>query len=629
MNVSRLLMNLLIIAALAACGGQGTNEVAVGAAGDPDRLEQTIYFGGPILTMAGDEPQYAEAVVQREGRIVFVGSQAEAMEKYRGEAHEVDLEGRTMLPGFIDAHSHVVQQTLKFAVVNLDPSPIGDVRTIADIQRKLRERIEETAPEPGAWVFGWGYDDTGVEEQRHPTRDDLDAVSTDHPILLMHISSHLMAANSRALEAAGISAETPDPAGGKIRRRPGSNEPNGVFEETAMAAMLGAIPSPSPKRALELLAYGLTKYAEAGITTAQEGGAMPPMLRLLERGAEAGVLPIDVVSYPVYALVDEAMLSDMVASWRQFGRYRMGGIKLVVDGSIQGYTAYLSEPYHVQPEGSADMEADRCSSDAGVQMVLGTDDPSVAIEDHGEHTVSGGYRGYANMTLDDVVKYVRMADEAGVPILAHTNGDAATDILLEAVEQVRGGAPRPDLRSVIIHAQTMREDQLDAAAAHGLVPSFFPIHVQFWGDRHRDIFLGPERAARINPARSALDRGMKTTLHHDAPVAGIDILNVVSAAVNRRTSSGELLGPEQAITPFEALRAVTADAAWQYFEEDRKGTLEEGKLADLVILSDNPLTVDPMAIRDIQVVETIKEGRTVYAVKKDVDTEALTSARAE
>ena len=175
----------------------------------------------------------------------------------------------------------------------------------------------------------------------------------------------------------------------------------------------------------------------------------------------------------------------------------------------------------------------------------------------------------------------------------------------------------------------MREDQLNFAANQGLVPSFFPIHVQFWGDRHRDIFLGPERAARINPARSALDRGMQTTLHHDAPVAGIDILNVVSAAVNRRTSSGELLGPAQAITPFEALRAVTADAAWQYFEEDRKGTLEEGKLADLVILSDNPLTVDPMAIRDIQVVETIKEGRTVYAVKKDVDTEALTSARAE
>ena len=317
-------------------------------------------------------------------------------------------------------------------------------------------------------------------------------------------------------------------------------------------------------------------------------------------------------SYPVYAMVDEVMLADLAASSRKFGRYRVGGVKLVIDGSIQGYTAYLSEPFYVQPEASADVESDRCSSDAGVQMVLGTDDAPHTIEDLPENPVSDGYRGYANMTLEEVVKYVRMADEAGVPVLAHTNGDAATDILLEAVEQVRGDAPRPDLRSVIIHAQTIREDQLDVAAAHGLVPSFFPIHVEFWGDRHRDIFLGPERAARINPARSALDRGMKVTLHHDAPVAGIDILNVMSAAVNRRTSSGKLLGPEQAITPYEALRSVTADAAWQYFEEDRKGTLEEGKLADLVILSGNPLTVDPETIKNLQVLETIKEGESVF-----------------
>ena len=593
------------------CGGPAT-EGDPRVAAESEALNQTIYYGGDIVTMVGDEPQYAEAVVQRDGKIVFVGGRPEAFERFGDSADEVDLGGRTLLPGFIDAHSHVVQQTLKFAVVNLDPDPIGDVRTIGDIQRKLRQRIEETAPAPGAWVFGWGYDDTGIEEQRHPTRDDLDAVSKDHPIVLMHISSHLMTSNSRALEAAAITADTPDPAGGKIRREPGSNEPNGVLEETAMAAMLGALPSPSPERALELLTIGLSRYAEAGITTAQEGGALPPMLRLLERGAEAGVLPIDVVSYPVYAMVDEALLADISGSWRQFGRYRMGGIKLVLDGSIQGYTAYLSEPYHVQPEGGEDMEADRCSSDAGVQMVLGGDSPPLAIEDHSEPTVGDGYRGYASMTLDDVVKYVRMADEAGIPILAHANGDAATDVLLEAVERVRGDEPRPDLRSVIIHAQTIREDQLDAASAHGLVPSFFPIHVEFWGDRHRDIFLGPVRAARIDPARSAVDRGMKMTLHHDAPVAGIDVLNVMSAAVSRRTSSGKLLGPEQAITPYEALRAVTVDAAWQYFEEDRKGTLEEGKLADLVILSDNPLAIDPMTIKDIVVLETLKEGETVY-----------------
>lgn len=190
--------------------------------------------------------------------------------------------------------------------------------------------------------------------------------------------------------------------------------------------------------------------------------------------------------------------------------------------------------------------------------------------------------------------------------------DAATDILLEAIRNVRGDQPRPELRTTIIHAQTMREDQLDVAKAHGMCPSFFPIHVVFWGDRHRDIFLGPERAARISPAKSALDHGMKFTLHHDAPVAGIGMLAVAAAAVNRMTTGGKPLGPDQKITAFEALRAITHDAAWQYFQEDRKGTLEAGKIADLVILDEDPLAIDPMKMPDIDVLETIKDGKTVF-----------------
>jgi predicted amidohydrolase YtcJ len=576
-----------------------------------DEPADAIYFGGPIVTMIRDDDR-VEALAVRDGTIVATGDKESVLSLQGPNTRMLNLQGRALLPGFIDAHSHVVQSTLKFAVVNLDPHPIGDVRTITDIQRKLRERIAETNPEPGKWVFGWGYDDTGVAEQRHPTREDLDAVSTDHPILLMHISSHLMAANSKALELAGITADTPDPKGGMVQRMPGSRQPNGVLEETAMAAMLAKIPAPTPERALEMLAFGLGKYAEAGITTAQEGGAVPGMLGLLERGAEAGILPIDIVSYPVYATLDDTGLDRIAQQWQKPARYRMGGIKLVLDGSIQGYTAYLSKPYHVQPTGQSEVHADRCGSDNGVKMVLGVD--SAGTIEHGtQESVSRiKHRGYPNMTLEEVVKWVRAADEAGIPFLAHTNGDAATDILIEAVGRVRGERPRPEMRSVIIHAQTMREDQLNYAANQGLVPSFFPIHVQFWGDRHRDIFLGPERAARINPARSALDRGMKVTLHHDAPVAGIDILNVVSAAVNRRTTSGKLLGPEQAITPYEALRAVTKDAAWQYFEEHRKGTLEAGKLADMVILSEDPLAVDRMRIDQIEVVETIKEGKTVH-----------------
>ena len=575
-----------------------------------------IFSGGPIYTMIRDGHR-VEATAVEKGKIIATGTMEDILKMKGPGTKLVDLDGKSMMPGFIDAHSHVVQQSLKFAVVNLDPAPIGDVESIEDIQRKLRQRIEEKQLEPGKWLFGWGYDDTGVTEGRHPNREDLDAVSTTHPILLMHISSHLMTANSKALELAGITADTPDPEGGKIQRMPSTTEPNGVLEEKAMGFMLKALPSPTADRALEMLVYGLGKYAEAGITTAQEGGGVPGMLKLLESGAKAGIMPIDVVSYPVYATLDDATFSRIAEGWNKPARYRMGGIKLVLDGSIQGYTAYLSQPYHVQPGSETDKEADLCGSDTGMKMVLGDNwsdaENEAAEQEPKAHAGAEGYRGYANMTLEEVVKYVRMADDAGIPFLAHTNGDAATDLLIEAIRQVRGERPRPGLRSVIIHAQTIREDQLDFAAEHGLVPSFFPIHVQFWGDRHRDIFLGPERAARIDPARSALARGMKITLHHDAPVAGINILNVVSSAVNRLTASGKLLGPEQAITPYEAFAAVTKDAAWQYFEEDRKGTLEPGKLADLVVLSDDPFTIDPMKISSIRVVETIKEGKTIFS----------------
>jgi predicted amidohydrolase YtcJ len=590
-----------------------------------------IYYGGPIYTMILDGDR-VEALAVRAGEIVATGS-LEAILVLKGpDTKLVDLQGKCMMPGFIDPHSHVIQQSLKFSVVNLDPHPIGDVRSIADIQRKLKERIKERQPEPGQWVFGWGYDDTGVEEKRHPTRDDLDAVSTEHPIVLMHISSHLMTSNSKALEVCGITSETQDPEGGKLQRRDGSEDPNGVMEEKAMGLLLAKVPGMAPDRALEILRNGLKKYAEAGITTAQEGAAVPPFLKLLEAGDKAGVLPIDIVSYPVYLTTDDDLIQQIADTWRTPARYRMGGIKLVLDGSIQGYTANLSQPYHIQPGGAQALQDCTCDSNTGLNLLLesegrktgasllrSSDDENDAFQVR-EPKSGGDYRGYANMTIEEIRTFLDKADRAGIPVIAHCNGDAAVDDLIEAVRTVRGKRPRPDLRTVIIHAQTIREDQLNFAANQGLVPSFFPIHVTFWGDRHRDIFLGPDRAARISPSRSALDRGMKITLHHDAPVAGCDMLGVVSAAVNRLTTSGKQLGPEQAITPYEAFRAITKDAAWQYFEEHRKGTLEVGKLADFVILRQDPFEIAPGQIANIKIDKTIKEGVTVFD-SEDVSTD--------
>ena len=285
---------------------------------------------------------------------------------------------------------------------------------------------------------------------------------------------------------------------------------------------------------------------------------------------------LDVVAYPLYALALGMLEADDGRDHR--GRFRLGGMKLLTDGSIQGYTAYLSRPYHVPPAG-------RDGSYAGFPTFTAQEKLNAAVADGYDH---------------------------GWQVLAHANGDAAIAMVIEAARAAAEAQPGVDRRTTIIHAQTIREDQLEEVRELGLCLSFFPGHVYYWGDRHRDVFLGPERAARINPMRSALDRGIPMTLHHDSPVTPSDLLTVVWSAVNRVTSGGLELGPEQRLTPREAVRAITIDAARQLSEEEQKGSIEMDKVADLVVLSDNPLTVEPMAIRDIAVEETVKEGKTVF-----------------
>lgn len=576
-----------------------------------DATADIIYHGGPILTLVKDDDR-VEALAVKEGKIMAAGSKKEVMASKGEKTKMVDLSGTCLMPGFVDPHSHIVLQSVKFTTANLDPKPIGKVGSISDIQNTLRDWISEKGLKPGQWVIGWGYDDTGVKEMRHPNREDLDAVSKNHPILLMHISAHLMTGNSKMLEEIGVSAETPDPEGGKIQRKPGSKEPNGVLEELAMMLVLKKLPMPSPEKAMAMIEEGSHYYARAGITTAQEGASGPGAVKLLEAMQQAGKLPIDIVAYPIYKGIENKLLDSIIAARGKTGRFRLGGVKLTLDGSIQGYTAFLKDPYHVQP-GKTEPTPDHCDGESAERIFVSPD--TQTSDEAPSAKPAQDHRGYANMSQQEVDDWVQRCDAKDVQVLAHTNGDAATDMLIKAVEKARRDKPRADLRTVIIHAQTMRDDQLDFAAKHGLVPSFFPIHVYFWGDRHRDIFLGPKRAERINPSRSALDRKMKITLHHDAPVAGIDMLSVVWSAVNRITTSGKKLGPKERITPFEALRAITADAAWQHFEEDRKGTLEVGKLADMVILTDDPLASDPMKLRNIKVLQTIKEGKAIYSAK--------------
>ena len=540
----------------------------------PHAASETIYLGD-VVTMETAAPR-AEAVAVAGDRIVAVGTRIDVMRLRGKETRVVELGERALLPGFIDAHGHLTATAAFSQYANLGSPPAGPIKSIGELQDALRLHIAERAIPAGQWVIGVGYDDSLLTERRHPTRADLDSVSTEHPVFVVHVSGHLSASNSRLLAIANIGAAAPDPPGGVIRRRTGSREPDGVLEETAHMALYAMVPKAGLQESLPLIAKAMDYYASMGITTVQDGGAMPDNLALLSEAARRHLLNLDVVAYRFWVPGGAPFPDDL-----GFGIYRdrlkIGGVKLILDGAPQGKTAYLSEPYLVPPPGQ----------------------PAT-------------YRGYPSLPPPAVVKALREAMARNVPLLAHANGDAAAQILIDAVEAARRDTGRTDSKVVMIHAQTVRDDQLDRMGALGITPSFFVGHTFYWGDWHREQTLGYARAERISPTRSALERGLAFTLHNDAPVVPPDILRTIWSATTRRTRSNDILGPQQRLTVMEALAGVTINAARQYSEEDRKGSIRVGKLADLVILSQNPLTTDPERLLEVRVVETISHGQSVY-----------------
>jgi len=537
----------------------------------------TIYSGGPILTMDDAQPS-AEAVAVRDGRIIAVGTLIDVEKLAGADAARRDLKGLALLPGFYDPHGHVSMVGTQAISANLLPPPDGAGDSIADLQAIYREWIEKNQPfiEKYGIILGFGYDDAQFEEKRHPTRQDLDAISTEFPILAMHQSVHLGAVNSKALELGGITADTPNPEGGVFRREPGSNEPNGVVEEKAFYLMMEIFLRRLDFEAnLDMAKAGAMFYAQFGYTTAQDAASSADGFAVLKALADRGGLPIDVVAFPVILTPLDSIKQLIGGDY--VNRLRIGGVKLTIDGSPQGKTAWLSQPYYVPPDGQG---------------------PE--------------YAGYPQVAPALVMEKIEEAIREGWQIQVHANGDAAIDLMIAGVKAALAKHDRPEHRSVLIHGQTTREDQVDAMKELGIMPSFFPMHTYYWGDWHRDSVLGPVRAENISPTGWAHRRGMRFTSHHDAPVANPDSMRVLSATVTRRTRSRDILGPHQRVSVEVALKAMTLWAAWQHFEDANKGSIEVGKLADLVLLSADPTTVDPDELEKLQVMETIKEGVSVY-----------------
>ncbi len=532
-----------------------------------------IYQGGDIVTVDDQNPT-AEALAVKAGKILAVGKKKDVLEFQGPNTELIDLQGKTLAPGFVDGHAHFNGFGAQAVGANLLAPPDGDVNTIDDVVNKLKEFAAGPDARLTGWIFGLGYDDSLLG--RHPTRDDLDQVSKEFPVMAVHISGHFCAVNSVGLELIGYTDKSPNPEGGVIRRKEGTQEPNGVLEELAgIPHMLKVITPITPETQAYFMKRGLELAKSFGYTTGHEGRAFANVHEAMVNFANHGGYDIDVLTYVDY--VDKKLLESDWYSREYKNRYRIAGVKITLDGSPQGWTAWRTKPYLLPPDGQ-----------------------------------QPGYKGYPAIPRSQTV--TELFDEAyqkGWQVLAHANGDAAVDQLLQAIRNVDGKYPEKDRRHTLIHGQFVRQDQLDSCKEPGVMPSLFPMHTFYWGDWY-DQIIGPELAAQISPMKSVLDRGMVATSHTDAPVALPNLMQVMWATVNRVTRTGKVQGPNERVAPLEALKMITLWGASQHFEEDRKGSLEVGKLADMVILSANPLKVDPMEINKIVVLETIKEGNRVY-----------------
>jgi predicted amidohydrolase YtcJ len=565
----------LACAMLAGCSKAPSSPPAL----DPAAVADTLYVGGDIVTVNDAQPT-AEALAVKDGKILAVGARAELEKAHQGPATKVvDLAGKALLPGFLDAHSHYFSALTVANQVNVYAPPAGPGKDVDSIVAALVQFRDANKVPAGTVIQAYGYDENVMPGGRHLNRDDLDKALPDNPVVVGHVSMHGGLLNSAAMKQYGVSAATKTPPGGVIVRKPGTNEPYGLIMETAWVPVVRLLPQPTtPQEEIDGSRAAQRLYASYGVTTAHEGATQASQLDVMKRAAAGGAALIDVIAYPFITELEPILQKYPAATWGTYENgLKIGGVKITIDGSPQGRTAAFTTPYlQGGPGGEKKWKGE-----------LAALPPAI------EKAVKGVY-------------------DLGVPLNLHANGDAAIDTFLKVHEKVAAGDLGKDRRVTLIHAQFTRKDHLDKYVAYKITPSFYTLHTYYFYEAHL-ANRGAAQAAYISPMRDAIDKGIRPTNHSDFVVAPLDQLFMMWSAVNRISRAGAEVGPEQRITPLEALKAQTINVAWQYGEQDSKGTLEPGKRADLVILDRNPLKVEPMAIKDVVVVETLKDGKTVYA----------------
>ena len=538
-------------------------------------VPSTVYFNGDILTMQGDSPRYVQAVVVTGDRISFAGAIPEALAAAGPAPVLRDLNGHTLLPGFIDTWGHfalVAQDTLGVNLAYFSENP---PRTRPQVIEKLRK---EGKPFNG-WIIGTGYADALLPDGAL-TRADLDKAFPTQPVLIENISTLTGMVNSAGLSKLGITEAT-KAVSGFIPRDPKTGKLTGdLIGGPYMDAVARAVGKYSQDLTFESYRKAERIYASNGITTAQSYEASLDDMRNMRAASEQGVVSLDLIALPAFDTVDQMLKADPGFRFGVYSRgdrgFKVAGMMVATDGAPQLRLALFTKPY-----------ADTTG--------LGKD-----------------WRGFAYDTQATIDRCARLAYEKNIPYFGYSNGDAGIDMTLSALEKaIRETGVVEDRRTVISHSMFVRDDQLAQYRKMKVMAIVLPNHIWLYGDVYPRI-LGEERARNITPLRSARTNGVRTGIHNDTPSSGPSALFSIWSAVNRKTYGGKTLGPEQRIDPYLALQGFTTNAAYQYREESSKGAIAPGMLADLVELDRNPLKVDPDDIRNIQVVQTIKHGKPLY-----------------
>lgn len=538
-----------------------------------------VWINGNVIT-ADANNSVATALAIKAGEIVAVGNEADMQAWIDQGAELIDLAGKAVLPGFVEAHGHFPGIGLYAIFADLNAPPIGQIDSLDALLSELKTYVDSTPA--GKPIVGLGYDDTLLKEGRHPTRQELDLVSRDHPIYIIHVSGHMGVLNSAAMNAQTITSETPAPKGGEIALDE-QGELHGLLTETAFLPIFKKLTHLGQFEQLKVTLTAVKEYAAQGVTTVQNGLAISQHIKGLKLASKIGLVPQRIVLWPDQLLAIDWLRNEQAMPTGDGKKVHVGAIKFQADGSIQGYTGHLSQPYHV----------------------LGANHDA-------------GYNGFPAVSREMLIERVAEAQCAGYQTAIHGNGDATIDNILDAWEHALNACPQPDIRHVLIHAQTIRQDQLqrmaelNARSGANLTPSFHIVHPWYWGDRHNAIFLGPERAQRISPTKQTQNNGIRFSTHLDAPVVPVTSMLRMWAPVTRQTHGGQTLGPDLRIDVMQSIRAMTIDAAWQMHLDKQLGSIEVGKQADLVVLDQDPLNTAIDRLKDIQILETWVGGVNIY-----------------